>query len=290
MRKVMGWKFAALGLLAASGPAQAQSSGDDGQDKTAPRKIIPITSTTVLVKRHLRSIDGNILLDIYTGGWESHGLLHINNERFVSSFQGYQKGSRLTLKSFDAERGLEAAPLISFNGNLDLASGRFVARWEDHRTNTVRQIQFWPDKDIADRPTFTFKFYGYKDDAQHREYITRIDVIDRKTKKVVQQLRGIKSENPNNILYEDINFDGYFDLRMRQGEFSTDLDEAYYYWLYDPHKKRFIRSAAYETMLGSLDTSFWCRELRFHKPRYAEVEADGSITPKASGFCRPWDG
>lgn len=249
---------------------------------------VPSDELRLQVKRHLVSRDRNIWLDIYTGTWKSHGLMQIRDERFVTSFEGFQRGTKLDLKSYDAERGLEAPPLFSIEGDLDVMKATMTAKITDNRSGVVRNVTLVPPFPIKDRPTFTFKFLGYHDAAAYRWHVTQIQVIDKNTKQVVQTLSGFDAM-PLASYYEDINFDGYFDLRMSANSWNESIaNENYLYWLYDPSTKRFKRSAQYEAQPGFLDTSFWCKELRFYGPNNFNY-IDGKMVPARNTFCRPWD-
>ena len=49
------------------------------------------------------------------------------------------------------------------------------------------EIQFEPAVKVANKPLFTFKFYGVKADTEAREQLlTRVDVINKTTKQVAK--------------------------------------------------------------------------------------------------------
>lgn len=275
-RKFIWGVFSAFMAMASVGHASAA-------------ELIPIEGMALQVKRHLISQDGNITLDIYTGTWKSHGLMQIRDQRFVTSFEGYQRGTKLDLKSFDAERGLDAPPLFNIEGDLDVMKATMTAKITDNRSGLVRNVKLVPPFPIKDRPAFTFKFLGYEDPVEHRSHVTQIQVFDKNTKKVVQTLSGFDAMPLVAAYYEDVNFDGYFDLRMSANAWGESLsEEKYLYWLYDPTTKRFKRSAQFEAQPGFLDTSFWCKELRFHGPNDFNY-INGKMVPATDTYCRPWD-
>lgn len=229
----------------AATPTKTSSTSTSASKK--PVKLI--TDVTTYAERDWRSDDGKFLLTIYSGVWNPHGTLFYLNKDDGVSVEGFQKGLNITLKSYDAEIGLEAPPEYAIDGMLNLRNNTLVATVTHYPEGeaTSRKTTFTPAIPVKTYPQFTFKYYGVDSDRWYRSTITRVDVINKDTKKVVQQLTGFEA-SAYSTRYVDMNYDGYFDLVLNTAE--GDHSEKYIYWLYDPASKNFVRNKTLESVLG----------------------------------------
>ena len=216
---------------------------------TITKPVKPITDVITYAERDWRSDDGKFLLTIYSGVWNPHGTLFYLNKDDGISVEGFQKGLNITLKSYDPEVGLEAPPEYAIDGTLNLRSNTLVGAVTHYPEGkaTIKKTTFTPAIPIKTYPQFSFKYYGIDNDLWYRSTITRVDVIDKDTKKVVQTLSGFEA-SAYSTRYVDMNYDGYFDLVLNAAE--GDHSEKYIYWLYDPQSKKFVRNKTLEAVLG----------------------------------------
>lgn len=216
---------------------------------TITKPVKPITDVITYAERDWRSDDGKFLLTIYSGVWNPHGTLFYLNKDDGVSVEGFQKRLNITLKSYDPEVGLEAPPEYAIDGTLNLRSNTLVGAVTHYPEGkaTIKKTTFTPAIPIKTYPQFSFKYYGIDNDLWYRSTITRVDVIDKDTKKVVQTLSGFEA-SAYSTRYVDMNYDGYFDLVLNAAE--GDHSEKYIYWLYDPQSKNFVRNKTLEAVLG----------------------------------------
>lgn len=106
---------------------------------------------------------------------------------------------------------------------------------------------------INDPLTLRFEFNSYQSDA-----FWVVDEIHIYTAEgqLLQKLAGFKAEQLGsametyNLEQNDFNFDGHNDLRLPK--FLPTDDLSFFYWLYDPEQKQYIRHAVLEK-LGAID-------------------------------------
>ena len=264
------------------GAAFSGARADESIDAVAG--VEPLKDIAVNVNRHLQSEDGSMLLFIRSGIWKPHGDLYLRNEHDLMSFEGFQHGTHLELNTYDAERGLQAEPIISMTGEVDTFNNQIYMQILDNRTGQMRKVKFVPYISVPDRPRFKLRLLGFREpDGWHRLLLTRVEVTDAISGKLVQVLNGENSEQISYVDYEDINFDGYFDLRV-MNRFNNGTDGTYLYWLYNPRSKQFERAPEYEAIKGYLNTIFWGKELRFDGGTYSW--RTGSMQP--AQMCDAW--
>ncbi len=246
--------------------------------------IEPLKDIAINVNRHLQSEDGSVLLFIRTGIWKPHGDLYLRNEQILNHFEGFQQGTHLELNTYDAERGLEAEPIFSMTGQLDVLNNQIQMQMLDNRTGQMRKVKFVPYIPVPDRPRVKLRLLGFREpDGWHRLLLKRIEITDALSGKLMQVLNGENAEQTSYVDYEDINFDGYFDLRV-MNRFNDGMNSTYLYWLYNPRNKQFERAPEYEAITGYVNTVFWCKELRFTEATYSW--RTGSMQP--AQMCDAW--
>ena len=238
---LLGLLMSAIGSTQAATPIKPSS----------PQSSKLITDVTTYVQRDWRSDDGQFFLTLYSGVWNPHGTLFFLKKRGGLSVEGFQKGLNISLASFDPEIGLEAPPEYAVTGVLNLRSNTLTGSVTHYPegTATVRKTTFTPAIPIKEKtyPQYTFKYYGFEDPNQYRATITRVEVINKDTKAVVQTLTGFKAQSYS-VTYADMNYDGYFDIVLDVGE--DVMDEKYIYWLYEPQSKKFVRNKTLEAISG----------------------------------------
>ena len=240
-----------------------------------PTKSTPVKSITDVitnVQRDWLSDDGQFLLTLYSGVWNPHGTLFYLKQRGGVSVEGFQKGLDVTLKSYDPEVGLEAPPEYTIAGKINLRNNTMVGRVTHYPENkakiSIRKTNFTPAIPIKGAyPQFVFEYYGYDNPTGYSSIITRVDVINKDTKAVVQSLTGFKA-NSYSTNYADMNYDGYLDLMLDIGEELHD--DNYAYWLYEPKTKRFVRDKTLGAIKGYPSRYPHKRQLHLNKDALLE--------------------
>lgn len=249
----------------------------------APATLKPV-NIAINVNRHLKSTDGTMLLYLRSGVWKPGGALLMRDRRYFTSFEGVQKGTKLTLNSFDGERGMDAPPDLTMQGEVHLLDNEVTLAIKDNRNGKISNMRFVPNIAVPDRPLIKIRLFGYHNAVSHRDRITRIEIRDYRSDKRLQTLTGFWAEPVAYIDYEDINYDGYMDLRILQ-DFDTD---KYLYWLYNPTTRSFARAPDFEARSGYLTTRFWCNQIDFHMGSTYRMEK-GKFR-KEPWVCEPFDG
>ncbi|KAF7276617.1 hypothetical protein GWI33_010025, partial [Rhynchophorus ferrugineus] len=212
----------------------------------------PIQHNKVSITPHLGtwvwrdwiSDDGLFFLELRTGVWNPNGTLFYLTKRGGVSVEGFQKGKDIKLKSYDAEIGLEAPSEYLIQGTLDTTLNQFLATIINTQQSSKRQTTFYPAMQTTiPQPQFYFKYYGIEDPEWHKSYITQVDVIEKSTRKVYQTLTGFTAQSYA-VQYLDLNYDGYFDLKLNIGKEVSDNKTLVF--LYHPESKKFIRDAFFE--------------------------------------------
>lgn len=195
------------------------------------------------------SDDGLFFLELRTGVWNPNGTLFYLDRRGGVSLEGFQKGKNIKLKSFDGEKGLEAPAEYAIEGLLNTENNTFTAKITHYPDDTTRAIIFHPAIPITSpQPQFSFKYYGFENPEWHQNWITQIDILDKKTQKLIQRLSGFTAQ-ADMIQYLDLNYDGYFDLQINVGK--TIEEQKYQFYIYMPKKQQFERDTFFEHSTGS---------------------------------------
>ena len=210
--------------------------------------LTQLSNVRVSMQRMLQSTDDQYFLSLFAGVANPKATLTILGNSDLIKLKGTQKGNDLSLNA-DTTTQSEIEVLKQITGVLDSNTGVFQTKVliDDNWQN----IQFEPAFKVENKPLFTFKFYGVKADTQAREQLlTRVDVINKTTKKVAQKLTGF-SAFPNSIGYMDINFDGYYDVILSDLSQDRKLeDKRVIYWIYNPKTQQFQRSPQLEKVVG----------------------------------------
>ena len=275
--KYMACLLASGLLIAAAAPAPAPAP------PSRPAALKPV-AIDINVNRQLKSTDGNMLLYLRSGIWKPAGHLLIRDQRYFTSFEGVQKGTKLTLNSYDGERGMGAAPDLTMDGEIDIFKNEVSLAIKDNRSGKIKTVRFIPNITAPDRPLIKIRPFGYNNATTHRDRITRIEIRDYRSDALLQLLTGFWAEPVSYIDYEDINYDGYMDLRILQ-DFDTN---KYLYWLYDARTRKFVRAPDFEARTGYLNTRFWCNQIDFHMGLTYRME-QGKFR-KEPWVCEPFDG
>lgn len=210
-----------------------------------------LNNVKINMQRMLRSTDGQYYLDLYAGVWNPRATLtELNTEKSIR-FEGLQKGHQLNLASLisPADASLEAGD-YQLSGQLNAITGNFTAKLVQKDQLKTKELKFEPAFKVADKPAFFFKFYTPSNAATLNNFIERIDVIDQKSQKVVQQLTGFKAYNQV-VDYKDINFDGHYDLILSDASNGRWAEDQHHiYWMYNPKTGKFQRSGQLEKIQG----------------------------------------
>lgn len=80
--------------------------------------------------------------------------------------------------------------------------------------------------------------------------VLAIEIKDSENQALIQMIGGIETTTPNGEIYlEDLNFDGYKDLRL-QAMIPAGANAPYLYWLYDANQGKFIRNEDLEQVIS----------------------------------------
>lgn len=238
-------------ILDASIKAQIPTSAStalSSTNTTAQITYKALTGVKTNMQRMMRSQDGQYFLHLHAGVWNPTAQLSFLNVEREIHFDGLQKGNQLNLNSLASDIGNETAGEYLLSGMLNADQGDFKARLKQRGQGEAANVIFEPAFKVVDKPTFVFKYYANAQSSQNN--IERIDVLDKKTQKVVQRLTGFSANNKQ-VNYIDVNFDGYYDLVLKDGNIASDPNEQrYIYWMYNPKTQRYQRSAVMEKLTG----------------------------------------
>jgi hypothetical protein len=241
--------FAAV--LAVSTVVQAESVQKSSSTSVAQTQFKFLGDVKLNMQRMLRSTDGQYYLDLYAGVWNPRATLTGLKTNKSIRFEGLQKADKLNLASLisPADASLEAGD-YQLSGQLNAITGRFTASLVQKGQLEKKEIKFEPAFKVVDKPAFFFRFYTPSNEATLNNFIERIDVVDQKTKKVVQQLTGFKAYNQS-VDYKDINFDGHYDLVLSDASNGRWAEDQHHiYWMYNPKTGKFQRSGQLEKIQG----------------------------------------
>ncbi len=103
----------------------------------------------------------------------------------------------------------------------------------------------------ANLPEAQFKLFGHK--ADDRYFIQRVEIsLDGKTQTIdsygTEKLEAeVMDLKDSGFVIEDVNFDGYKDIRLMEG-LMAGPDVPYIYWLFEPQQKSFVYSEAFSEL------------------------------------------
>ena len=120
-------------------------------------------------------------------------------------------------------------------------------------SDNTTEKQKVPAYDLETTAAFDFKMIG-EDKEENVQLVNSIQVIKKGQTAIHQTLKGFEAEVGKNeqVTIEDLNFDGQPDIRLMQF-LPTDESIAYFYWLYDSSKDRYVRSSSLEEHVFSPD-------------------------------------
>lgn len=247
-------------MLACSGVAAAADNSE--------QKLI---KTEVHVHRDLIAENSPYRLYVRTGIWQLGGVLYQPEFPDIVNLEGYQKGKNLKLSSFDAEIGLEAPPQYLIEGRIDSSKNSIDATIIYTVSGKKKTLRFIPEIPVTDRPSFNLKFFGREDKEWHRDIIERIEITDAtKDNNFVQTLTGF-SASSYSVSYEDINYDGYFDIILSTPDVTK---KEYIYWIFNSSKKSFERNAELEEIKGHPSRYPWKKQINFGSGKLYEVRSE----------------
>lgn len=232
----------------------------------------------VSMQRMLKSSEDRYFLSLYAGVAKPHGTLYDLIENKNIEFRGTQKADQIVLDSVNVDPDATEYSPAQLTGTLNANTGIFRSNLISNQDNSNRAIQFEPAFKVANKPLFTFKFYGVKADTQAQEQLlTRVDVINKTTNSVAQTLTGF-SAYPNSIGYLDINFDGYYDVILSDlSQDRTVESKRYIYWMYNPKTQKFQRSPQLEKIVGFPSLHGERKQIDFGNDQVYQVE-NGLLT------------
>jgi len=129
------------------------------------------------------------------------------------------------------------------NGNVDAKKDVSIKPTSVKPINSpIEPFIILKDKIHPSLPEYTFKVYGQKKDALYSA--NKIEVYNEFGKKV-QELVFSETSTPDGsqlgVVIEDMNFDGYKDIRIQQF-LPASPNIPYYYWLWDKKSSKFIKN------------------------------------------------
>jgi hypothetical protein len=223
-------------------PSYAQNSNNE-----SVKTLGLLNNVEVQVSRALKTASGSYLLQMGSGYWKPNATLYDVKHHQLTHLYGIQKGNNLIFTSSET-RELNKG-LMSLDGILNVETGVYRATLNDQKEGFKQELVFSPLINVKNRPTFLLKFYGVDNQQISERIIQQIEVIDRKTKQPYQQLTGF-SAYATDVQYVDLNFDGYFDLVLKDTSSAFGDGEHSIYWLYNPETKKFQRSPQLEILGG----------------------------------------
>ena len=262
-----------LGVSALSHAEIATNTKNSASSTVQQDQYKNLSNVKINMQRMLRSTDGQYYLDLYAGVWNPRGTLtDLHSDKFVR-FEGLQKADMLNLASLvsPADASLEAGD-YQLSGQLNAVSGNFNAKLIQKNQIQGKELKFQPAFKAANKPALFFKFYTPSNAATMNNFIERIDVIDQKTQKVVQQLTGFKAYNQS-VDYKDINFDGYYDLVLTDASNGRWAEDQYHiYWMYNPKTGKYQRSSQLEKIQGYPNLDGIKQQINFGNGSIYQVE------------------
>ena len=115
---------------------------------------------------------------------------------------------------------------------------------KNHYKSSKKPFMVLKDKIHPSLPEYTFKVYGQKKDTIYSANKIEIYKVVEKEEKL-QELVFNDTSTPDGahlgIVIEDMNFDGYKDIRIQQS-MPAAPNVPYYYWLWDKKKTKFVKN------------------------------------------------
>jgi len=110
--------------------------------------------------------------------------------------------------------------------------------------SSIEPLIVLKDKIHPSLPEYAFRVYGQKKDAIYS--VNKIEIFkeaekEEKLQELVFSDTSTPDGNQLGIVIEDMNFDGYKDIRIQQFLPAT-ANVPYYYWLWDKQVSKFIRN------------------------------------------------
>ncbi len=191
------------------------------------------TKPKVYTVRHLKSENGSTL-KIATGEYEIYGDYKLPNETSIP-FDGHQIKKNIYFKGFSPYPERKNL-LFEFSGVLDLENNIITGNFKENPS----LITFKPYKNV-DFQRFKFETHSVEM-LNGKIFINSIRVTNIYTDKE-QTLSGfLIGDYINQIFLEDINCDGYFDLRIR------DISGKEVFWGYNTLSDKFEPITVLNTM------------------------------------------
>ncbi len=190
------------------------------------------------------------ITDNDNSGGSKHGILdveHSNNVFFKYNTVKNNKNAyfRKIITSQDVE---------ITNNDFEANQFSYDTTEPDNRTSATANVLWSETVSIRpDWPDFTFELVGA---VKHKmATLKELNIYKAKTTKPFQILQELASQMPSDekdksVKIEDVNFDGYQDLRIFA---SATADSTYYrFWLFDPSVEMFVENKS----LGTLPSPF----------------------------------
>lgn len=249
------------------------------QASSSANPLKPLNNVRVSMQRMLKSSEGRYFLSLYAGIAKPHAVLTDLIEKKNINFKGTQKADQIVMDAVNDGASDDFIPM-QLSGSLNVNSGIFKSNLVNVQDKTSTAVKFEPAFKVANKPLFTFKFYGVKADTPAQEQLlTRVDVINKTNNTVAQTLTGF-SAYPNSIGYMDINFDGYYDVIL--SDLSQDRkvqDKRYVYWMYNPKTNQYQRSPQMEKIVGLPKLHGETKQIDFGEGQVYQVDKKGLLHP-----------
>ena len=181
-------------------------------------------SPEVELLRNLKSETGDFL-KIATGVYEIYGDYKLKNQ-FSIPFNGHQKKKKITFKGFTQFKNREHL-IRSFKGDLNLENGSISGVIINNREET--KVVFKPFKEVDIQ---RFKIKTHSVTIFGETFINGLKITNINSGRVHNLDGFLISTYYNSVVLEDINFDGYFDLRIRSN--NTEI-----FWGYNFIQEKF---------------------------------------------------
>lgn len=139
------------------------------------------------------------------------------------------------------------------NGNVDVKKNVSIEPTSKKPIKSpLEPIIIFKDKIHPSLPEYTFKVYGQKKDKMYSA--SKIEIYNEVEKKV-QELTFSATSTPDStqlgIVIEDMNFDGYKDIRIQQF-LPAAANVPYYYWLWDKETSKYVKNTDLEKITSPL--------------------------------------
>lgn len=135
--------------------------------------------------------------------------------------------------------------------------------------------------------SFNFKLVGEVSEDKMKKVVS-IDIFNKSDGTIFQQLDGFEAivQENEQVIVEDLNFDGYADIRLLQ-YLPEDANIPFFYWLYNPSTKSYERNKALEIVrspsvddANQLILSQWVEGDNIQGTDYYQYSGDNLILKK----------